>query len=47
MKKQRFAVARAQHVEIEADVRVGKMRFVIAAFAGCLHAAEKDELHRN
>ena len=47
MKKQRFAVARAQHIEIEADMRVGKMRFVIAAFAGCLHAAEKDELHRN
>ena len=47
MKKQRFAVARAQHIEIEADMRVGKMRFVVAAFAGCLHAAEKDELHRN
>ena len=45
MKEQRFAVARAQHVEIEADVRVGKMRFVVAAFAGCLHAAEKEELH--
>ena len=27
------------------DVRVGKMRFVVAAFAGCLHAAEKEELH--
>ena len=47
VKEQRFAVAGAQHIEIEADVGVGKMRFVVAAFAGCLHAAEKDELHRN
>lgn len=47
VKKQRFAVACAQHIEVEADVRVGKMCFVIAAFARCLHAAEKDELHRN
>ena len=47
VKKQRFAVACAQHIEIEADVRVGKMRFVVAAFARCLHAAEKEELHRN
>ena len=45
VKKQRFAVACAQHIEIEADVRVSKMCFVIAAFARCLHAAEKEELH--
>ena len=45
VKEQRFAVAGAQHVEVKADVRVGKMRFVITAFAGCLDAAKKDELH--
>ena len=40
-------MADTQHVGIEADVRVGKMLFVVTVFVGCLNAAEKDELHRN